>query len=162
MALMVRTVNKAKWDMSFNPANADAITLCLKTKNNTLSFWVVESPEKVDDGVLAIASANQNLDAIDIVVVDSAEFEARDIKIIESVGRTACLDLASSHRDLAELNVRHLEGVSEVIASKIKDNKVVRYNMSSLRNLIEIAIDAKRINLELLHEGIKKKLSKQV
>lgn len=162
MALMVRMVNKAKWDMNYNPANADAITLCLKTKNNTLSFWVVESAEKVEDGVLAIASANQNLDAIDIVVVESQEFEARNIKIIETVGRTACEDLAKSHRDLAELNVRHLEGVSEVIASKIKDNKVVRYNMSALRKLIEDAICEKRINLDLLHDGIKRKLSVQV
>lgn len=162
MALMVRMVNKAKWDVSYDPVNADAITLCLKTRNNTLSFWVVESEAQVDEGVLAIAAANQNLDAIDIVVVDSDDFTSRDIKIIESDGHTACTDLVSNHRDLAELNVRHLESVSEVIGRKIRDNKVVRYNMSKLRKLIEDAIEAKRIDCNKLHEGIKKKLTIQV
>lgn len=159
MTLMVRMVNKAKWDMSFNPANADAITLCLKTKNNTLSFWVVESEKTVDEGVLAIASANQNLDSLDIVVIDSGEFEAHEIKIIETAGQTACADLVSSHRDLAELDVRDLEAVSNVIAAKMRDNKVVRYNMSRIRGLIEDAIRAKRIDPENLHEGIRKKLT---
>ncbi|HHJ1298909.1 TPA: hypothetical protein ABHN85_17530 [Pseudomonas sp. H2] len=159
MTLMVRMVNKAKWNMSFDPANADAITVCLKTKNNTLSFWTVESEKAVDEGVLAIASANQNLDSLDIVVIDSGEFEAHEIKIIETDGKTACADLVKSHRDLAELDVRDLEAVSNVIAKKMRENKVVRYNMSRIRDLIEDAIRAKRIDPEKLHEGIRKKLT---
>lgn len=162
MALMVRMVNKAKWDMAYNPANADAITLCLKTKNNTLSFWIIDSEASVDEGVLAIAAANQNLDAIDIVVVNSEEFAAKDIKVVESAGATACTDLINKHRDLAELNVRHLEAVSEVVGDRIRKNEVVRYNMSRLRGLIETAIEAGRIDLNKLHDGIKKKLTIQL
>lgn len=162
MALMVRMINKAKWDLSYNPANADAITNCLKTKNNTLSFWIIDSEAKKDEGVLAIAAANQNLDAIDIVVVDSDDFAAKEIKIVATSGQTACTDLSETHIDLAELNVRNLEAVSEVIAKQIRDDKVERYNMSRLRGLIEKAIEANRIDLRALHEGIKKKLTIQI
>jgi hypothetical protein len=164
MSFLVRKITRAKWDVSdeVGPINADAITQCLKTKDNTLSFWRIDSEENVSEGVLAIVASNENLDKIDVVVLDEALLESKSIFIDATPGRTACVDLVDSHRDLAKLNVLNLAVVSDAIAEQIRNGNAKRYTLTKLRALIIEAIDAGRIDVESLSEGVKRKVLPQV
>ncbi|MNJ44618.1 hypothetical protein D3C77_396740 [compost metagenome] len=163
MPFLVRKITRAKWDVSdeVGPINADAITQCLKTKDNTLSFWRVDTEENVVDGVLAIVASNDNLDKIDVVVLDEALLEGQSILIDSTPGRTACSELVDSHRDLAKLNVASLAVVSEAIAEQIRKGNTHRYTLTKLRALVLEAIEAGRINVEALSDGVKRKVLPQ-
>ena len=162
MSFLVRKINKAKWSVSElvegGSASADAITNCLKTHKNTLSFWTVDSVEAIEQAVLAIAASNQNLDTFDVVVIPQSYFEKYEFVINETPGDTKCLDLVSTHRDLAGLNVQHLVLLSEVIMGDLRESKVKRYTYSQLKSLLENAVKVGRIQLDDLHENVKNKL----
>ncbi|MBF8651329.1 hypothetical protein IRZ81_11000 [Pseudomonas putida] len=161
MAYLVRKISRGKWQLNddVGPVNADAITLCLRTSGNTLSFWRVNREEDVLEGVLAIAASNDNLDKLDIVVLEEARLVGLNLRIDVTPGKTACTDLISSHRDLAGLTVRDLATVSEEIAAEIRSDNVKRYGLKRLKEIVQKAVDDKRIELENLSEGVRKKLS---
>ncbi|MBO1537574.1 hypothetical protein [Pseudomonas sp. OA65] len=160
MTYLVRKITMSKWSVSDEPGpvNADAITHCLKTSGNTLSFWRVDSPADVAQGVLAIAAANDRLDTIDIVVIDESQFLEKGIEIRQTPGQTVCSDLVDTHRDLAQLNITHLGFVSDAIADQIRQGKTERFTLTKLRVIILDALKSGRLSYELLSEGIQKKI----
>ena len=68
MPLLVRKINKAKWqqiDLTIsNDASGDAITNCLKTKSNTLSVWMIDSENQIDDAFLALLANQDRIETI--------------------------------------------------------------------------------------------------
>lgn len=163
MSLLVRKINKAKWQVEAEkyvlPASADSITRCLTTTKNTLSFWLVREEAAVEEAVLAIAASNDSLDTIDVVVIPQSKFEESGFVIEETEGLTACKDLAQTHRDLAKLNVKHLDKLSEMIVEELQRGKVKRYTLPALRKLIQAAIEAGRIVPEELKDGVRRKVT---
>lgn len=160
MSYLVRKITMSKWTITDDavPVNADAITQCLKTTGNTLSFWRVDTPEDVGKGVLAIAAANDRLDTIDIVVIEEGKFLEKGIEIQSTPGHTICEELVDTHRDLTKLNITHLGYVSEAIADQIRQGKTERYTLTKLRALIQSALGSGELNYESLSEGIRKKV----
>lgn len=161
MSYLVRKITMAKWSITDEPApiNADAITQCLKTSGNTLSFWRINTPDDIAQGVLAIAAANDRLDTIDIVLIEEKHFLDKGIEIRETPGQTVCADLVDTHRDLAGLNITHLGFVSEAIAEQIRLGNTKRYTLTKLRELIHDAMATGLIRYDLLSEGIRKKVT---
>lgn len=159
MSYLVRKISRSKWEVDGSgPINADAITNCLKTTGNTLSFWQVTSENEISDAVLALAAANDNLDKMDVVVIHEDIFRELAITIAESPGKTACEKLAHTHRDLANLSINELASIADVLAGKIREGKTTRFTLSKLRTLLLSAIDEGRLDFERLSDGIKKKL----
>lgn len=69
---LARKITRAKWvDAHLNSGEipADAVTVDLRTRNNTLSFWQCgdATEEELDEAVLALAAAAQRVESIDIV-----------------------------------------------------------------------------------------------
>lgn len=159
MSFLVRKISPSKWDVDAEgPINADAVTNCLRTSGNTLSFWKVESEGEIADAILALAASNDNLDKMDIVVVPESIFTGNNISIQLTPGRTACADLAETHRDLSNLTLRDLGFIADVLADKIRTGQTTRFTMSKLRAILISAIDEGRLDFEKLSEGIQKKL----
>ena len=78
MAVFVRKIDWAKWkqavDLGDGEISADAITGDLRTTKNKLSFWRCPTAEVPDleRAALAIATARDPLDRIDLVYLDDA------------------------------------------------------------------------------------------
>lgn len=160
MAYLVRKIAMGKWCVSDEvlPINADAITQCLKTDNNTLSVWRIEDEKEVSKGVLAMAANNDYLSKIDVVIVDESTLAAGSITIAITPGETPCADLVETHRDLAELNVANLAFISESIAAQIRANKVHTFTASKVKALLREAIEAGTLNVELLSQSVREKV----
>ena len=75
MQLLVRKINRAKWDQNNicegESPSGDAITIDLRTKNNTLSIWEINSEDEIEDAVLALTVAGDTLNTIDIVIFNA-------------------------------------------------------------------------------------------
>ena len=162
MSKLVRKINKAKWmqvDIEANvPASADAITNCMKTNLNTLSVWEIDDVGNIDEAALAIVGSNTNLDAIDLVVFDSEFIDANKIRVNNTEGDTAAIDKRNTHRDLADLNYDHLGILSRQVVNELREDKVKRFTMGKLKQILREAIQEKRIDLDRLSEDIQKKL----
>jgi hypothetical protein len=162
MGYLVRKIAMGKWAVSDEilPINADAITQCLKTDDNTLSVWRIENEQEVSKGVLAMAASNDFLSKIDVVIVDESELTSGNITIETTPGKTPCTDLVDSHRDLAALNVNNLAFISESIAAQIRADKVYRFTATKIKALLLDAINSGSLNPELLSDSVREKVLK--
>jgi len=122
MSLFVRKIIKSKWYQTDiengDDVSADAITNCMKTKQNTLSVWEIESPDELDNAVLAIVSQHQHLETIDVVKLDSVSLVENEIVWVESRGLTPIDDLIPHPRNYVE----HPEDEIDHIIRSIEDN----------------------------------------
>ncbi len=160
--MLVRKITKSKWFQNdiLNGAevSADAITNCLKTTKNTLSVWRVDNEETIEEAVLAIVANQQYLETIDVVLLDEEYFLKYQIKIENTEGNTIVEDLKNTHVDLIELDYNSLGKVAKHIIESINNDKSKRFTLAKLREIIQRAIENKRLKLSDLHEGIQKKL----
>ena len=160
--MLVRKINRAKW-MNGNdtkePPTADAITGCLRTKENTLSVWSINNETELEEAVLAIVSNQDRLETIDVVMLDDDYFMKCKISTKETAGLTPVKDLVDAHRDLSSLDFWTIGMVAEHIIESIKKDKVKRFREAELTKIIQNAIIKKRLELSDLKEGIIKKIT---
>jgi hypothetical protein len=158
----VRKIEKAKWYqldiLNGEDISADAITICTKTKDNRLSVWRIDSEEKVDEAALAIISAHDHLDTIDIVIISPDYLHENGIASKQSDGNTRIDGLRKAHFDLIELTYDKLGILGHHIVHKLRTEKSKRYTVSSQKNLLSQAIDAGRLKKEDLNESVRRKL----
>jgi hypothetical protein len=109
------------------------ITNSLKTTNNTLSVWRVESEAEIEKAVLAIVSESQHLDAIDIIKLDPEEIERGKLELTNSPGKTPFKEFIQNHCDIVKLDYGSLGKVAEIIINSFKDKKDTRYTKSQLK-----------------------------
>jgi leucyl aminopeptidase (aminopeptidase T) len=162
MSLLVREIVKAKWMqheiLSVEDVSADAITNCMKTKENTLSAWQVAEEKTIEDAALAIVSSHQHLDTIDVVCLDPSSLESNGIKLQSIPGNTPVKYLKDQHIDICDLTYRTLGTVAEQIVHVLKEGKDVRYTKGKIKKLLKDAIDQGHLQRDDLDESLSKKI----
>lgn len=144
MSLLVRKIDRAKWIQNDiangKEVSADAITNCMKTKDNTLSVWKIDNPSHVNDAVLAMASYFDHLDTIDIVVLDESALERAGLRIVPTPGNTPVKRLVDFHRLISELTYRTLGVLAGFTTQCFRETTVHRFTRGQLRTLLKEAI----------------------
>jgi hypothetical protein len=162
MSLFVRKIDRGKWPQAVLHQNtdpsADAITNCLKTKQNALSVWEVISETDIDEAVLAIVSGGDHLEAIDVVLMSSDYLKKQGIDCKQTKGLTSVDDLVEKHIDLSNLTYKKLGIIAYHIVDKIIDQKVKRYTERQLKEILNQAIGQNRLTPDRLKDSIRKKL----
>lgn len=164
MSFLVRKISRGKWTIGEEPAsvNADAITQCLKTDNNALSVWKIDSLDDLGKSIVAMAAANDYLSKIDVVLLTEDQLLESRIAIEEIPGITPYKDLVSSHRDLSHLNVRDLDAISALIAEQIRSEQVHSFSLGKLKIILGDAVNSGALELEKLKESVKEKVVKHL
>lgn len=162
MSLLVRKINKAKWMQNDiicgEEVSADAITNCIKTKDNKLSTWKISKESEINNAILAIVSSHQHLDTIDVVYLKKSFLEHKGFMFQSTKGATPIVDLKDLHVDISGLTYSSLGTIAEQIVQVIKEDKVLRYTKGMIRKLINEAIDLGRLKKDDLNDSLKKKL----
>jgi len=165
MRLLVRKIQKSKWMqndiLNGEPVSGDAITNCLKTKNNTISTWGIMSEDKIEQAVLAIVSAHQHIDTIDVVILEKENIEKK-FNLKNEPGNTPVKDLVDTHIDICGINYNSLGELAQAIVDKFKENKVFRFTRKQIKDLLITAVKSGRLNLRDLHDNIKEKLEQKI
>lgn len=163
MTLYVRKITQAKWlqtkILDGEDPSADAITNCIKTKNNTLSVWTIAAEADLDQAVLAIVAAGENLDSIDVVIFSEQRIDELGISHTQTDGFTPVTSLVKTHIDLENLNYTSLGQVANCVTEAFRTNKVKRYTKAMLKNVLENAINSGILQLNSLNDSLKAKLS---
>ncbi|OGS70993.1 MAG: hypothetical protein A3F91_11240 [Flavobacteria bacterium RIFCSPLOWO2_12_FULL_35_11] len=163
MLLLVRKINRNKWpDKNSNQdvfdVELDAITNCLKSSKNTLSVWEINTENDLDEAVLALVSNFQHLEAIDVIIINGSELIKDNVMCVQTKGITPVKDLENSHYDLSELNFYTAGLIAEHIVKRIKIEKLKRYTIYDLKQILLKAISNKRVLKEDLSESLANKL----
>ncbi len=160
MPYLIRKYSRAKWrGVDFHkPQNApaDAITNCLKTTDNTLSVWEIDSPDKPDEGVLAIAGSLDHIAAIDIIILNEDDIKDADISVESSEGDTTVTDLKETHKDIVNLTYYTLGKINDLMVTSLKNKLCKRYTAGELKKILKKALNEKRIHWENLSPGLQK------
>jgi len=163
MSLLVKKIEKGKWlqndIIKGEDISADAITNCMKTKNNTLSMWRIDDEGKIDEAVLAIVSAHQHLESFDVVWMKISQLEEYGIGMQDTPGTTPISDLVERHVDIVNLTYRSLGKVANCIVKSFSDSSVKRYTYASLKKLLKSAIKSGRLEVERIAPSVAEKLT---
>ena len=156
---LARKVSMSKWNNQIENkskvVSADAITSCLKTKDNTLSVWCVEN---VEDAVLALACVNTSISPIDILEFTKERLGEISIEISAVKATNPVADLVNKHYDIINLNYNSLGIIANEIANETIKNStfITRYSKPKVKKIIEQAITDGRVNVVDLPDNLQK------
>ena len=162
MSFLVRKIDQGKWlqndILRGSDVSADAITICMKTKENILSAWEITSESNIEDAVLAIVSSGDHLETIDVVIMDRGYLIDQGISHVQKEGLTPIDDLRETHYDFINLTYPKLGVIAYHIVESFKCNRVKRYTEANLRQIMKEAIKANRLDPSRLSDSIARNL----
>ena len=165
---LVRKISRAKWNpeegLSAEEIPADAVTVDLRTKDNSLSFWECKSDsrENIEEVALAIAAAGDHVERLDLVWIADEKFQEDGQMREYSEGRTPLEDFAKQHVDVYRLDYVRLGKIASRIATTIKAGNHLRLTKGSLTRLLATAVKQGRIDLDRLEDRIKAEVQKLI
>ena len=163
--MLARKISRAKWDPKDNlgpdEIGADVNTGCLRTANNSLSFWrcTGDRPD-VAEIALAIACTMAKFEKIHVVTLAESIFEPLGLRVRATAGETPVGELRSRHVDVQGLDVVRLTNLAQALAPVIRDDKTVTlFTKSDLVELVRRAVHQKRVHVSDLNQNLLKELS---
>jgi hypothetical protein len=114
--------------------------------------------ERIRDAVLAIVSAGEHLDTIDVVSLNRLDLEEKGIRLQSTPGRTPVKDLIEQHVNLCDLTYGKLGIVADLTVRVFKEERVVRYTVGNLKKLLNEAINLGRLQKNELNESLRTKI----
>lgn len=153
----------AKWDIDFHnergSVNADALTSCLRTSGNTLSFWQVNDESEINVAVLCLALMNDQLATFDLVALSHEDLTKIGLNFENTPGETKYKRGVGLHRDAIHLSATDMCSLSELVFGKVASNDAPRYTIGSIRTIIAAALRSGEIVWGDLSDRIKSSMS---
>ncbi len=159
MPTYIRKISRAKWQKGYeegsipSDANADAITGCTRTSDNTLSLWKVDNEGQIDEAILALSTSFQRLDGIDVLLIDDTDIDATFV-IEQTEGNTPVNDLKDKHYDVKELKHSSLGNIAEIIIKQLNSDKAIKKTRNQVKVIINTAISSGRLSVGNLHPDL--------
>lgn len=137
---------------------ADTVVADLKTKNNKLSVWAVETDEDLNNAFIALGSNCQNLCSIWAVKIAPSDLD--EFSIDEEEGDTPTNGINQNHRNITELTYISLGYVITSLLHSLQTNLVVKKTKTEMKSLLYEAYRDGKINVEALSPGVYKEIKK--
>lgn len=162
--MLARKISRAKWHpkeyLRPNEIGADAVTCCLRTSDNSLSWWRCTAQRTdVAEVALAIACTMQKFEKIDVVTLPNTEIESLGIEMRDTEGVTHVPELRSRHVDFLHLDVERLGRLAKTLAPRIRSNvSVFVFTKRELESLVRDAVASQRVLLQDLNEKLRERI----
>lgn len=168
MAVFVRKIDWAKWEQAVDlvegEISADAITGDLRTTKNKLSFWscpTAEAPE-LERAALAIATARDQLDRIDLVYLDDASIRENGLATMMTPGNTPVPSLRDMHVDIHGLDRVRLDRVAGLVAGAHRSNAGLKLSQLRLLSVIVDAVQQGLVEVDSLRGDLRMKVAAEL
>jgi hypothetical protein len=164
MSYLVRKIAPAKWlnVQSLETLSADALTADLRTANNTLSLWEIDSENKLNDVVLALAVSKHTtkIEKMDLVLIPKETILAQRLSIRTSFGDTFAEKLSGTHREVVDLNYPSLGLFAKIIIDLLSKMDPTTITKKQVESIIRDACNDRMIDISCLPENIQKIIRK--
>ena len=162
--LLARRITHAKWrpkeGFAKGEITADAVTVDLKTNDNSLSFWRCASAtvDDLEEAALAIAATRNRIEKVEIVWLADDDLLNDGQTLINTEGETPVPDLTGLHVDLCRLDYVRLGKVARRIVIALGEQRYRRLRKARVKELLVEAVKQKRVELMDLDENIQKEV----
>lgn len=162
---LARKITRAKWEaregLEAEEIPADAVTVDLRTQENSLSFWrcPTDSDSDVEEVALAIAAAGERVDRLDIVWLADEELRNDGHVLRNTEGRTPLTGMAVMHVDVARLDYVRLGRVARQVDAALEGDRHRRLTKARVKNLIKEAVGQGRIDSSDLHDKLREEVA---
>ncbi len=142
MAFLVRKVSRAKWpDDVCELGNIPGDTVSdLRTSNNTLSLWRIETEDDLEKAALALSASSktERIEMVSVVWIPEDIFIENGLSLEKSsIGDTVVFDLANTHCDICNLTYASLGIVAQTILREIiKEGRYKRFNKAHIKKIL--------------------------
>lgn len=167
MNMLARKISRAKWQhkdyLAETEIRADAISGCLRTTGDTLSWWRCADKEDLAEVALALTAGQtiDRFDKIDVVMLPEAVLANAGLERSSTDGETLVKDLRKRHVDLIKLDVERLATVARILNPLIRESGNVEvFTKQRLMTLVEKAIEENRLDEADLSEKLRGQLAK--
>lgn len=159
---LVRKVNPTKWRgkdwASIDRIPSDALTQCMKTSSNTLSFWRIEESKGEEESILALLGTQDRIDKIDIAFIEATDL--LNATIDNTPGKTVFAELCDLHVDVANLDHLAFINTAKILGIQIFANCTRRLSRADFKTRMQTAVNTRRIAWESIPESMQKELIK--
>ena len=158
----------SRWDGSTVVNRPDATTAGdviadLRTQNNTLSVWRADSPEDINDAIVAMSLNRTNVAKMVALLIDEKDLSSMEIDFSDKVlGKApgANESIKKKHRDLVEIDYKRLGILSEYMMKIVHDEKKrVEITKPNLKKLLEEYRRGNKIILEEMQKELRENLN---
>ena len=161
--ILVRKISYGKWkdheERILDEFDADAITSCLRTTDNTLSTWKIESEKEITDVYLAIATNSENISKMVLLKIDSEELTKQGLEFGNTESVTPHKSFSKRHYDITNLNYNKLGKVAVIIRNQINDEKnIYQKTKAQVMDLLLTRINNKEIDINDLNDKLRKEI----
>lgn len=169
MSFFVRMLEKQKWEkvnlteLGYNKTPADTITGDLRTVSNNLSLWSIETIDKLNDAILALAVMRNKLTRLDVLVIEKSKIEEKGLELLNSPenGKTPLIGFEEFHYDLVNLDYNKLGEFSQIIIDNITDeSRCIRFPKGEVSELLYDGFQNNKFSVEELDDSLQKELKK--
>jgi hypothetical protein len=164
MSYLVRKIAPAKWSdvHSLEALPADALTADLRTTNNTLSLWEIDSEDELNDAVLALAISKKatKIEKMDLVLIPKETILTKQLSIRASPGDTFAEGLSETHREVVDLKYPSLGLFAQIIIDVLSKNVHTTISRIEVENIVKDACNDQTIDISCLPEDMQKAITK--
>jgi hypothetical protein len=164
VVFLARGVTAAKWKKRKVGRQmrvpADGLTNDFRVQDDCLSFWTCDPTQatSLEEVVLALASARDNIDRLDLVWVDQASITTARAKVVETLGETPAYTVRDRHRDVADLGLNGVAKLANGVAKAINGTQTKRWSKAEVQKILVDAAQKKALDVNQLKDGIRSKL----
>jgi hypothetical protein len=158
----------ARWDGTTVVNREDATTAGdvvsdLRTQSNTLSVWRADSPEDINDAIVAMSLNRTDLSKVIALLLDEKDLSAMEIDFSDALpGKApgAVGSIKSKHRDLLEIDYKRLGVLSDYMMKVVHDkNKRVEITKPNLKKLLIQYKEGNKIIPDEMNAELREKLN---
>lgn len=161
--MLIRMISSIhKWDNSIVNRNdayipADAIS-DLRTKDNKLSVWAVNSVAEIDDIVVALALGRDNVSKLSLITIDDTNLPPMGISLDNEKGEAPglCEEILSKHHNLVELDYWRIGFFADYLLTLVQADQLKTYTRNDVKNLLTRYKDNGKIITDDVKAGIQK------
>lgn len=133
---------------------ADIPTTEFKTTNGSLSTWIIDSLEDLENAVLAIATSSTKISKMDFIVIDTDLLDKNELQYEQTYAgmNLPIPDLQDKHYDIIGISLKKLINCANVyktiLAKEPEDEEryIVRFTEPAIKEMLQKAIFQGRVN----------------
>lgn len=174
MSFLVRKLNKrGNLDILMQNDNvedifADVSTNEFRTTKGTLSTWIIDNIEDLDNAVLAIALSSTKITKMDFIIMDTKLLEGVNLNYKKTYAgiEIPIADLQDTHYDIIDVSVKKLVDCTKVYKSiysnenQDEEKYIIRVTEAEIKEKLKKAISDNRVDKNKASKHIKEVIEK--
>lgn len=150
-----------------NKLNADIPTTEFRTTEGRLSTWIIESLDKLNDAVLAVAVTSSEISKMDFIIINTELLSKHQLEYEQTYAgqEIAVPDLQNTHYDILNISVEKLAVCTQIYQTIVREDPecekyIIRFAAGEIKDILREALKNKRIDESKASKNLSKELSK--